>query len=195
MKITIGSLAVILLLCGHCTIAQHKYERKYRILKSQFPKTALELIDKKLEGAKKLKFYKETDSIKSSFEARFKKDRLWYNAVFDENGKLGNMEILIKPIDIPSETFLAIERYVKKAFSKYRLKEIWQQYPTSSEETLENTLKNTFQNLIIPSITYKIMVAGKKSRSYLAHEIQFNAQGELLNIHRSLPPNYDHVLY
>ena len=56
-----------------------KAEREHRIKKNQFPETAHDFIKEKLQDAKKLRFYKETDTAKISYQARFKKDKLYYS--------------------------------------------------------------------------------------------------------------------
>jgi aspartate-semialdehyde dehydrogenase len=175
--------------------AQIKYEREHRIKKSQFPEEAIQFISDKLEGTKRMKFYKEIDSSRRNFKAKLKKDRLWYGLEFTESGKLENIEILVSEVDVPSDTYEAILNYLGKSYSKYRIKKIHQQYGTSEMETLENTLKNAFQNLILPSVNYEVIVRGKKEGGYTDYEIIFNANGEFIRLRQSLPPNYDHTLY
>lgn len=189
------SILPFVILLGCFVNAQNKYEREFRIRKKQFPSTAIELIQEKLKDARRLKFYKETDSSKVSYEAKFKKDRLWYSVEFDERGNLEDVEVLIKEVDIPSDSFEEIKDYLKNSFSKYRIKRIQQQYPTSKEEPLEKTIKNAFQNLILPTINYELIVAGKKEREYNDYELLFGSDGAFKKIRKSLPPNYDHVLY
>ncbi len=174
--------------------AQHKYEREYRIRKSQFPANALELIEEKITDAKRIKFYKETDSTKVSYEAKLKKGRLWYSIEFSEDGVLEDIEILIKTTDIPDATLSKIEAYLNNNFNKYRIKRLQQQYPARTD-ALEKTLRNAFQNLILPTNNYEIMVAGKREDGYMDYEILFDADGNFKNQRKSLPPNYDHVLY
>ncbi len=176
-------------------LSQAKYEREFRIKKSQFPENALLQIRESLKEAKRIKFYKEIDSAKTSFEAKFKKDKLWYSIEFDKKGILEDIEILIKEIDIPSDTFKEISNYLKTNFSKYRIKKIQQQYLHLKGEPIDKTLKNAFQNLLLPTINYELIFAGKKDKSYYDYEILFDANGKYKSIRRSLPPNYDHVLY
>lgn len=175
--------------------AQDKYEREFRIRKDQFPTVAHDLMREHIRDAKRLRFYKEVDSAKTSFEAKFKKDRLWYSVEFDEEGTLEDIEILIEPVDVPSDTFAKIEQYLKGEFSKHKIIRLQQQYLATPREPVEKTLKNAFQNLMLPSINYELMVSGKKDKSYVQFEILFDAQGNFLNQRQSLPPNYDHVLY
>lgn len=188
-------LLLILIFLGQAfCFAQYKYEREYRIKKSQFPEEALSYISDKIEGAKRLRFYKETDSIKISYEAKFKKDRLKYSIEFDEKGALEDVEIEIKPVDIPDDVFAELNADLAKRFLKFRIRKIQQQYPLLDNDT-ETTLKNAFQNLMLPSIKYELIVSGKKSKNYEQFEVLYGSDGSFEKIRKSLPPNYDHVLY
>ncbi len=189
------SLIFFVILLGTFMNAQNKYEREYRIRKTQFPSAAVQLIAEKLEDARRIKFYRETDSAKVSYEVKFKKDRLWYSVEFDEKGVLEDVEILIKEVDIPEETFLKITDYLSSSFTKYRIKRIQQQYPATPKEPLDKTINNAFQNLILPTINYEIMVGGKKDVGYYEYELLFGSDGSFKKSRKSLPPNYDHVLY
>ncbi len=142
--------------------AQHKYEREFRIKKSQMPTEALQLLERYLEDAKRLKYYKEIDTSKTTYEAKFKKDKLWYGIEFDATGSLEDIKITIAPLDIPSDVLANISTYFKKSFDKHRVKKIQQQYLATAEEDLKTTFRNAFQNLLIPSLNYEIIVSGKK---------------------------------
>lgn len=176
---------------GH---SQYKYEREHRILKSQFPALAIANIEENITDFKRIKFYKETDSTKISYEAKLKKDKLWYSIEFNEEGKLEDIEILIKSTDVPNDTYAKISDYLNNNFSKYKIKRLQQQY-SSNNEAVKDIFKNAFQNLILPSNNYEIVVVGKKDKGYLDYEILFDADGNFKKIRTSLPPNYDHVLY
>ncbi|MEL6918345.1 MAG: hypothetical protein AAFO99_11520, partial [Bacteroidota bacterium] len=158
-------LVVFYLLSIHC-FSQNKYEREQRILRHQFPEKALNYLSKEIEGAKRIRFYKEMDSIKISFEAKFKKERLWYSVEFDKEGELEDVEINIEETDIPKASWENINIYLNNTFIKKRIKKIQQQYPSSREESTALTLKNAFQNLLLPSIRYEIIVSGKKEKVY-----------------------------
>lgn len=196
LKTYLPVLFVVMFLLGLCNAqAQYKYEREYRIKKSEFPNNALELISEKIKDAKRIKFYKETDSTKISYEAKLKKDKLWYSIEFSQEGVLEDIEILIDVVDIPNDTYHNIEKYLKANYSKFKIKRLQQQYPTSLGENAETTVKNAFQNLMLPSTNYELVIAGKKDRNYLDYEILFDSEGNFISKRTSLPPNYDHVLY
>lgn len=175
--------------------SQVKVEREHRIKKNQFPETAHEFIQEKLEEAKKIRFYKETDTTKISYEAKFKKDKLYYSIEFDESGKLEDIEISIKEVDVPEDSWSKITKFLNEKFTKFKIRKIQQQYPITSDETAETTLNNAFQNLLIPSLNYELMVRGKIQDVHSDFEILFGAEGEFIKMKESLPANYDHVLY
>lgn len=187
-------LALLFLMFGILALAQNKYEREYRIKKSQFPEKALGQIEEKLKGARNIRFYKETDSTKVVYKIKFKKNRLKYSAGFNEDSTLEDIEILIKPVDIPNDAYKAINKYLQKEFIKYRIQKIHQQYPIGNN-SVEITIKNAFQNLILASIKYELIVSGKKNKGYERFEALFDSEGNFEKIWKSLPPNYDHVLY
>jgi len=190
---TITSLFILIMTPS--LFSQKKQEREFRILASQFPVEAHKLIESELEDVKRLRFYKEIDGEKESYEAKFKKDRLWYSIEFNKIGVLEDVEITIKAIDVPEDTFDKITSYLNKSFTKYRIKKIQQQYVSKSPTTTKTTIKNAFQNLLLPTINYEIMVGGKQESGYLTYEILYNATGDFQKLRQSLPPNYDHVLY
>ena len=190
---------LVLLIVFACSLSaingQYKYEREYRIKKSQFPTNALAFIEEELKHAKRIRFYRETDSTRISYEAKFKLDRLHYSVEFDQQGKLEDIEILIKEVDIPNESLNLMKSYLKEYFTKHRILRIQQQYPVSEDEPVQQTIRNAFQNLLLPSIRYELMVAGKKDDGYQDYEILFDADGNFMNMRKSLPANYDHILY
>lgn len=175
--------------------SQVKVEREHRIKKNQFPETAHDFIKEKLQDAKKLRFYKETDTAKISYQARFKKDKLYYSIEFDESGKLEDIEILIKEVDVPEDSWSNITKFLNEKFTEFKIRKIQQQYPITSDETAETTLYNAFQNLLIPSLNYELLVRGKIHEDRADYEILFGAEGDFIKMRESLPANYDHVLY
>lgn len=188
-------LLLFMLLTGFLMQSQYKYEREYRIKKNQFPQKAHALLQEHIQGARKMKYYREVDSTKISYEAKFKMDRLYYSAEFDTQGNLEDIEVLIKEIDIPNASFEAITGHLDSTFAKHRILKIQQQYAVSDFNSVEETVKNAFQNLLLPSIKYEIIVAGKRDKGFEDFEILFDAEGSFISMRKSLPANYDHILY
>ncbi len=188
-------IVLVTLLMAWTSIAQVKVERQHRIKKTQFPPVAHEFMKEKLKDVKNIRFYKETDTSKVSYEAKFKKDKLFYGLGFDEYGELKDIVIIIKYLDIPKEAWTNITIVLEEKFNKYKVRQIQQQYPVTSSQNIDITLKNAFQNLMIPSINYELLVSGKIDDERMDYELLFSANGDFVNMKESLPANYDHVLY
>ena len=190
----------IVLLCGFLLIClsgfgQVKYEREHRIKKSQFPVSARSFFENNVDEAKKIRYYREVDSNLVTYTVRFRKDRLYYGLQFNRQSVLQHIEFSIKEVDIPEESLQQIKSYLDNNFNKYNVRRISQQYPVSSEQPVAISMRNAFQNLIIESIRYELMFRGKKEAKGVDYEALFGSDGSFINIRKSLPPNYDHVLY
>jgi hypothetical protein len=187
---------VFFIMCNYITFAQTKYEREFRIRKNQFPVAAKEILTEHLKkGAKRLKFYKKNDTSKTTYESKFKKDKLWYSIEFSSKGNLENIEIIIQPLDIPSETRTNITQYLDQNFINHKVKKIKQQYIATEDEEYKEIFRNAFQNLLLPNLNYEIMISSKEHKASLEYEILFNAEGKFKTKRKRLPPNYDRVLY
>ncbi|MDB2607048.1 hypothetical protein N9Y48_04660 [Zobellia sp.] len=194
---TVKSALLLLLFFLFSTVtvfAQIKDEREHRIKKSQFPENARLFLHQKLVNARHIRFYKEIDGSKVSYEAKIKKDRLKYSIEFNIDGILEDIEVEIKPLDIPNDSYRKITKYLENNFKKYRIKKIQQQYRSNGDD-VDETLRNAFQNLIVPTIKYELIIHGKNDKGYEQFEVLFNADGKFEIIKKALPPNYDHVLY
>ncbi|WP_298793395.1 hypothetical protein [uncultured Allomuricauda sp.] len=187
-------LAVIFVLVGFISSAQNKYERESRISKSEFPIRALETLTPYIEDAKKIKFYHEVDSVKQSFETKFKKGRLRYSVEFNTKGELEDVEFLIGENDIPNESWSKIEDYLNTNFQKVRVKKIQQQYPVGNSD-YSVILKEAFQNLILDYINFELVFSAKNSKGFQTYEALFNSTGTLVKLRQSFSPKYDHLLY
>ena len=193
MRFRLTALMALVFCCS--VSAQAKYEREFRIKKAQFPAASFEIAAPFLDDVKKLRFYKEIDSSKQSYEIKFKRDKLHYSAEFNDRDELEDIEVGVTQVDIPEESFQAIEKYLGTNFTKYKIRKIQQQYPRNAFSSTEETFRNAFQNLLAPELNYELIVRSKTEQGYLDYEILFDSAGGFLQQRKSLPPNYDHVLY
>ena len=185
---------MILVFCGTLICqGQDNYEREFRIKKSQFPVLQSDSI---WDGPnlKRKRYYKEIDSLGTNYILKFKKDRLHYALSFDKDGTLKKTGFRVNEVDIPDETFLAMENHLSASFNKFSIKRIYQQYSIHDEND-QSILTSTFQNLLLPSIIYKLVVIGKKDGIKNEYDFWFNAEGHLINKRIALPMNHDHILY
>ncbi|MDC6365437.1 MULTISPECIES: hypothetical protein [Flavobacteriaceae] len=183
-----------LFLVGLNTSAQNKYEQEFRISEEDFPAKALESIKSYVEDAKRIRFYREIDSAKTSFEAKFKKGKLHYSVEFNSKGELEDVEFIIKKTDVPEDAWVQIQQYLDTEFPRSKIKKIQQQYPANNAET-PKVLREAFQNLLLPYIRYELIFTSKSNHGFQTYEGLFDAEGQLRNLRKSLTPNYDHLLY
>ncbi|HCO82906.1 MAG TPA: hypothetical protein DIT95_05160 [Arenibacter sp.] len=188
MKYSYLAFVLFLVINPNC-FSQAKLEREHRIKKAQFPSLESDIMI--MGNVKNLKYYKEVDSSRTTFIMKFRQNKIQYHIDFNEKGVLQNTGFMVKEVDIPKDTYTKISSVLKEKFNKIKIKYIQQRYPGS----LENVLKNTFQNLMLPSNTYKVMVRGNKTDKREDYIAIFDAEGNLEHMARALPPNYDHVLY
>lgn len=186
-------ILLLVLFVGFFCFSQQT-EREHRIRKSQFPiiQTDLMMIAPHI---RKKRYYKEIDSLATSYILKFKKDKLDYFLTYDDLGNLKTSGFRVKEIDLPMETFQKIQAYLAHSYEKYRIKRILQQYPPRTNDHVESTLKDTFQNLILPSNVYRLIIIGKNDGKNTEYDLWFSADGDLIRKRRTLPMNHDRVLY
>lgn len=188
-------LLILLFFTSVSNFAQDRVERQHRIKKSQFPSEAINIISENTADIKRLKFYREIDSAQKTYTAKFKRSRLFYEMDFDKDGGLRSMGFNVRQIDIPEESFERIEGYLSQNFEKSKVRRMLQSYPSGNKDKLEKSIKNVFQNLMTPNMMYKILIRGKKDGKPADYNLIFDSEGHFKEIRKSLPANYDRVLY
>ncbi len=186
-------LIYILLVSFVCS-GQSELESEHRIRKIQFPDEAHTYVQNKVNDARRYRYYKEVDSGATTYKTKFKKDRLHYGLAFNAKGKPLFIEIRIKEVDFPEDSYKSLNTYLQKQFTKYHIRRRFQQYNLVDNNT-EKTLENAFQNILLPSLNYKLLVTGKKNKKYKKYEVFFNADGNFIKLQKTLPKNHDRVLY
>ena len=193
MRLTTCIVFSFLLVNVFC-FGQKKQEREFRIDQEDLPQKIIPILSDYLNTVKRLRFYKELDGEKSSYEVKFKKDKLFYSVEFDENGTLEDVEFIIKETAIPRVTLNTIKDHFSKTYGKFRIKKIQQQYLNNGTDT-KAVLRKAFQNLLVPEINYEIVIAVKDGEGYGEYEVTFDSDGQHLLTRKSIAPKYDHVLF
>jgi len=185
---------LLLMVCYTTCHSQEKKEREQRIEKQDFPTKALDLMAPYLKDAKRIRYYRESDREKTSFECKFKRNRLLFSIEFDASGILEDVEFIIKKVDISNDSWNRINNHVEATYTNPRIKKIQQQYP-SKKDSQEQILRDAFQNLLVPNINYELIVTSKGKNGFEEYELLFDSRGYFLKARKSLPQKYDHVLY
>ncbi len=190
------SICILFCCLGSLAFSQNRSEREHRIRKSQFPspQTDISIIGNK--NLKRVQYYREIDSDVETYSQKFKLNRLHYHLDFDSEGYLKNSGFQVQEIDLPDDTYSAIMDHLKSNFEKIKVKQIFQEYPvTTDEKEKSTTIKNTLQNLLLPNNLYKLLVRGKQMDKIGDFELWFDAEGKFVRMRDALPANFDRVLY
>ena len=175
--------------------SQTKNEKEERIKISAFPKKALNILEHLPDECKRIKYYKETDNEKLSFEVKFKFDKQHYSVEFSENGDLEDIEITTKIEKIEKSARTQIEEYFNQSYTNYKILKIQEQYIYNSEISTSQFLKNIFSENKRDIDNFEIIAEIQNNKKQSIREFLFNKNGFFLSYRTLKPTSYEHVLY
>lgn len=173
--------------------AQVKNEKETRVSQSDFPKAAIELLVTLPKSHKKIKYYRETDSLKVSYEAKVKLNRRLYSIEFDNNGLLEDIEVLIKKKHLDKALLTTISKYLSSNYLKFSIIKIQKQYVHTPSKSISQTLQSALD--LKNDCNYEIITEVKQGKQYQIKELTFDAQGKFLSERTLKPSSYEHILY
>lgn len=171
------SLVLPLFFIAALAVAQVRLER---IKPDEFPSAAYTAIESYLANSRRVKYYTQNNGEFVFYIVTFKKDRLKYRAVFGPESEFRYAEFVISPVDIPDETYQNIMNSLSNEFKAYRIREIRQSYHKLAQQEAATLLKNAFQNLLLPTVRYKLHLRVKKEGNWADYELIYDANGNLL---------------
>ncbi|WP_052823464.1 hypothetical protein [Neotamlana sedimentorum] len=187
---------IIILLFWSCILsAQSKNEKEERITLSQFPNLAHQSLLSTEKPLKKLKFFKEIDGSRKSYEAKFKYNKLQYSVEFDTLGKLEDIEIIIKQKHIPEGALQQITTYFKTNFDKYSFIKIQEQYINKKDKTDTDFINYILENPIGKHTHFEIIAEIKSKKDRLFKEFTFKFTGEFEKSRPISSSSYEHALF
>jgi len=152
-----------------------KLEKEERIKNTDFPENALPWVLKFAEG-KRIKYYKEFDGDKTSYEGKFKKNGRRYSMEFSESGNLEDVEIEIHRKEIEKKLWRAMEIKLDSIEDRWRVKKTQQHYSLPEKgygQLLQQVKNQNFQYL-------ELIVAFKNKRNIYTKELLFNRDGTII---------------
>ncbi|TBN03345.1 hypothetical protein EYD45_10080 [Hyunsoonleella flava] len=177
------------------SFAQAKNEKEERIPLSEFPKIAQNYFNSFSHKVKYLKFYRETDGEKQSFEAKFKIKKLYYSVEFDTEGKLEDVEIVIKEKYIPKSTFSEISGYFDANYRKTRLLKIQKQYVNYTNRSDKAFLQHIVEHPNDRHTHFEIIAEIKTDDLHELREFTFDKNGKFEAYRKVTSSSYEHALY
>jgi len=195
MKLKLLFLTFLLLLVSQLILGQTKNEVEQRFKRGELPKITQNIVDILPDNCKRIKFYKETDGDKKSFEIKFKYKKQYYSIEFSEDGQLEDIEVVIKFKDIKAYTKKQIGNYFKQSYTKHKFIKIQRQYIYNYEIDASQFVINVLSKNTKTTTNFEIIAEVKSKKQRHLEEFIFNNDGLFLNSRILNPESYEHVLY
>lgn len=199
MKLTVlGTMKfnlLFLMLFATLSFAQSKNEKEERIPVSRFPERALNYLKYTEKSLKRLKYFKEIDGHRKSYEAKFKYNKLLYSIEFDTLGKLEDIEIIIKQKHIPENALQHINNYFKTNFDNFNFIKIQEQYVNKSTKTDAEFINYILENPIGKHTHFEIIAEIISNKNRFFKEFTFKFTGEFETSRSISSASYEHALF
>ena len=170
-------------------VAQVKQEKEARIDKSELPSTVMVLLPQIEKNAKHLRYYKEIDGDKISYEVKLKKAKDNFSIEFSQRGILEDIEVIIPESELP-ETVL---KSLKNNFEHVHLKRIQKQFHNDNNNE-KQLIEAVFETQLTPT-AYEILLSGKTNTSYQQFELLIDSNGTILSKRPVIFKDYEHLVY
>lgn len=175
--------------------SQVKNEKEERITPHEFPGLPLKYFNTIAEKVNYLKFYRETDGSKTSYEAKFKYNKQHYSIEFDSIGKLEDIEIVIKEKDIPKSTLEKISGHYEKHFKKVRFIKIQKQFVNTTKRTDKQFIDFVLRKPNNKHNHFEIIAEIKTKKRHELRELTFDKNGVFEKSRIVTSSSYEHALY
>lgn len=194
MKFKYFSLIFLLFFIIQMT-AQVKNEREFRIELASFPEKAQQTLKFIPKEAKRVRFYKEEDGDKSSFESKFKYDGDWYSVEFNTEGFLEDVEVKVRKSKIGDDLLDTIEGYLNNHFKKFDYVKIQQQFLQDMKASDEDFLVSVTSRTNPSPPNWEIVMMVKVDKTYEIQELTFDSKGTFINSRTLEPTSYENIMF
>ena len=177
------------------SFSQVKNEKEDRIHASEFPEKTSTYFNTISQDVKYLKYYKETDGSKKSYEVKFKYRREHYSVEFDTLGNLEDIEVVIKKKHIPKEIKTVIWRYFENNFKKTTLVKVQKQYVNTTKNTDKQFIRHILEKPFNKHTHFEIIAEIKTKKTHELREFTFDRNGKFEKSRLVTTSSYEHALY
>lgn len=189
-------IILFLIFSGNLVLkAQIKDEREERIKINELPRLAKQTLTYLPPALKRLKFYKETDGKRQSFEIKFKYKKEYYSIEFDTLGTIEDIEVICKIKQLESKVKNQILTYFDSTYEKTKIIKAQQQFVFSDSFTTKDFISKVLNKSLKTNINYEIIVEVTKASKRSIREFTFNRDGLFIDYRIVTQPNYSHVLF
>lgn len=158
---------------------EFKKEQETRISESEVPKNALHIIED-FEVNRKKKWYKQDNFDHTSYEVKFKYDGHFYSLEFNNDGKILDVEKLVKWDELQEKQQEKIEQSLSKQYDYHKIIKIQIQY-TGDADDLEDLFDGDPEDEDLDKLTEKLEIEleAKKEGSWKLFEVLLLGDGSI----------------
>lgn len=168
-----------------------KMEREFRIDQTEFPEEALEFLNQLDLPLKKVKWFKEVQEHRTSFEAKIKVEKFLYSIEFDSLGRLEDIEKMVKFNRLPPDIQSVLKQSLRAQLGSYKIVKTQIQFTELRSEKVVLT-ELSVQN---SSIKYEIELFTKRDASKRLMEYLLSNRGEILSSHEVIVRSSENLMY
>ncbi|KJD31727.1 hypothetical protein PK35_13310 [Tamlana nanhaiensis] len=183
-------LLVLVFCINYYCFCQTKNEKETRIKAEAF--TCINKLKWLPNNIKRLRFYKETDGDKHSFEAKFKYSKNFYSLEFNDDCVLEDIEVLVKQKAIAPQVWTEIMAYFKQNYQKTHVIKIQRQFVNNNTTHFINEVLQNAKTLVC---NYEIIAEVKTKTAQYIYELTFNPKGMFISSRVLTPNSYEFALY
>ncbi|BAO75880.1 hypothetical protein [Winogradskyella sp. PG-2] len=183
------------ILLSSLAFSQAKNEKEERVDLNKFPKDAITVIKTLPKNCKRLRYHKETDGTKESFEAKFKYKKQRFSLELNLEGIIEDIELTIKLKQLEENIKSQIESYFKNNYKKARHIKLQKQYVYDSTQDPTEFLNKVLSKESKSEVNYEIITEVKTGSKRDIREFTFDKDGLFLSFKIINPDSYEHALY
>jgi hypothetical protein len=190
-------LLLALLAAGNAFSQNVKEEVEISIRQHQMPEKAISLLQPLLEEASKVRFYRETDGEQITYEGKLRWKGKFYSIEFSQDGRLQDIEQLVKFRHLPGEIRKQVEAQMDKEFGHYRIRRTQVQYSAGTPDQPDADVFRDFAGQQYDSLTvrYEIEADGRNGSQIGGYELLFDPDGKLVKKRPIVRRSLDNILY
>ncbi|SEP93220.1 hypothetical protein SAMN05421824_0729 [Hyunsoonleella jejuensis] len=177
------------------SFSQSKNEKEERIPASEFPANAKSYFNTISQDVNYLKYYRESDGEKKSFEVKFKYKKEHYSVEFDTLGQLEDIEIVIKKRHIPKKTYHNISDYFNANYKKFTIVKVQKQYVNTTNKTDRQFIQHVIEKPFNEHTHFEIIAEVKTEDEHELRELTFDKNGVFEKSRKVTSSSYEHALY
>ena len=176
-------------------MAQTKNEKESRVQLLDFPKASQATLKAISKRVKRIRYYREMDGEKHSFESKFKYKKHWFSVEFDSLGTIEDIEVTVKKRQLRHGAKTTIYDYLKAHSSKYDIIKIQEQYVYKDDISEVQFLNSILENRASHNSNYEIIIAIKSGSAWELKEMTFDPEGTLLKQRNVQQDSYEYIMY